>query len=68
MNTILIEVRGGVVQQVYSAGSNVKVLLVDWDNIASGDDIASAHYPTRPLAELPVETRVALSRESAAQL
>lgn len=40
MQKIFIEVRGGVVDAVYTdtQGEQVQVVLIDWDNIESGDE------------------------------
>lgn len=40
---VVIEISGGIVQNVYSP-EGVRVVLVDWDNIAEGDD--AVVYPT----------------------
>jgi hypothetical protein len=52
--TVVIEVRGGVVQMVY-ADLPLDVVLVDWDNINDGDD--AGRYGHDPLADLPEDTR-----------
>jgi hypothetical protein len=33
MSTIIVEVSGGVVQEIYSDDPLVDVILIDWDNI-----------------------------------
>jgi hypothetical protein len=38
---IVLDVSGGVVQEVYSTDPSVEVILVDWDNIKQGGDGAT---------------------------
>lgn len=56
MITILIEVRGGVVQEIYSDQNNARVVLVDWDRVETGDSIAT-RLPLAALTALPSDTR-----------
>lgn len=72
---IVIEVNGGVVQEVYSDDPAVTVIIVDWDTEGSEsddsnhvveDDVGNEHLahaavvePT-PIHMLPVETRAAV--------
>jgi len=44
-NVILVEVRGGVVQAAYDKKGKHGVLLLDWDNIQSGDDFLGMEDP-----------------------
>ena len=55
MNTIVIEVSGGVVSAVYANDPDVKIILVDWDNIESGERVPLPYHPD-PLSDLPTET------------
>lgn len=72
---IVIEVVGGVVQEVYCDDPAVAVVLVDWDTeecepdegtvlVEDGlgyENLARAvTFPTTPLQQLPVETRAAV--------
>lgn len=58
MQTIIIEVRGGVVQEVYSDATDLRVLLVDWDRGESpGDDYDGGTFSQRSLDDLPIATR-----------
>ena len=58
MQTIIIEVRGGVVQEVYSNAADLQVVLVDWDNGESpGEKYDGGVVPKRSLDDLPNETR-----------
>ncbi|MCX6349307.1 MAG: hypothetical protein NTV79_07400 [Candidatus Aureabacteria bacterium] len=54
MADIVIEVRGGVVVEVYSKKAGLRALIVDWDSFEVGDDgicagaQACASYETMP--------------------
>lgn len=51
---IVIEVRGGVVQAVYS-NKKLKVTLVDWDNIREG--VGAEKVVCEPFKNMDKETR-----------
>jgi hypothetical protein len=54
MQTLVIEVSGGVVQEVYTDGKNLRVVLVDWDAGESpGDKFAGGRFRTLALSKLP---------------
>jgi len=36
MTDIVIEVRGGVVVEIYSKNSNTRAVIIDWDNMETG--------------------------------
>lgn len=61
MRNLVIEVRGGVVQEVYTDAENLRVILVDWDtaddpsNACSGGDFA-----VKPIGALPEDTTSAV--------
>jgi hypothetical protein len=61
MRTIIIEVRGGVVQEVYTDAKDLSVVLVDWD---AGDDeehpVSGGDFLPQPIASLPAETMSAI--------
>jgi hypothetical protein len=60
MQTVIIEVSGGVVQQVYSDGQ-LRVVQVDWDAGESpGDALLTGELVVQPFVTLPSETRHAL--------
>lgn len=62
MQTIIIEVSGGVVQEVYSDKADIRIILVDWDNGESpGDNYAAGKLSPQPLSAMPSETRGAIS-------
>jgi hypothetical protein len=52
---IVIEVSGGVVCNVY--GSNVEFVVVDWDNVDSGEPLPTPDqfWPAQPHDELDAE-------------
>jgi len=53
---IILEIRGGVLQEIYTDDPDQKIILVDWDNIKMGD---KAHYfcDMSSIATLPKETK-----------
>lgn len=57
MAKIIIEVRGGIVQEVYT-DCNAEIILVDWDNIEGSDcDGKGAEYLSGlGLKRMPDET------------
>jgi hypothetical protein len=62
MNTLIIEVSGGVVQEVYTNAENLRVVLVDWDAGESpGEEFAGGKLPTASLPQLPRETSAAVA-------
>lgn len=67
MSRLIVEVRGGVVQEVYSDDPAVKVFLVDWDTEGSdpddedivaveGDLVRIVNFPTTIAEEMPPVT------------
>ncbi len=57
MQTLIIEVRGGVVQEVYTDAENLRIVLVDWDDgEVPGEPCECGDFATRPIGELPEET------------
>ena len=61
MDSIIIEVKGGVVQEVRSTNPTIGVTLVDWDNIEQGD--LPEEYGVEPLT--PSDTLLFLGVEGA---
>jgi|GEM_PF-5689497 len=60
MQTLVVEVSGGVVQQIYSDDLS-RVVLVNWDAGESpGDASYAGELVVQSLATLPAETRNAL--------
>jgi hypothetical protein len=52
-NAIVVEVRGGTVVGVYSEQVNVRVVLIDWDEIEETGHIEGTRYSHIPLNQLP---------------
>jgi hypothetical protein len=61
METFIIEVSGGVVQEVYCDTKSVRVIKVDWDAGESpGDAFVAGTMLVQPMSVLPEETREAV--------
>jgi len=56
---IVIEVKGGVVQDVYSDSLEVQIVVVDWD--ADGNPQVG-NYATSPLGKMSKETKKAVDQ------
>lgn len=57
MKTIIIEVSGGVLQQVYADAEDLHVMLVDWDaGERPGDEFAGGKVSLLDLSQLPAKT------------
>lgn len=56
MDDIVVEVRGGVVVEIYSDLPNLRFVLVDWDNINAGDHPSCWGVPAA-LSAMPEDTR-----------
>ena len=56
MNDIVVEVRGGIVVEIYSDLPDLRFVLMDWDNIHDGDHPFCWGDPA-PLSAMPEETR-----------
>ena len=52
---VVVEVRGGTVVGVYTNLGNVRIVLVDWDDIQQGD--RGGEYPACCLADMPEHTK-----------
>ena len=62
MQTLIIEVRGGVVQEVYCNTESVRVIKIDWDAGESpGDAFIAGKMFVQPMLALPDETREAVA-------
>lgn len=60
MQTIVIEVSGGVVQEVYGDVEGIRVQLLDWDAGESpGDAFVGGSIPLQRTAAMPADTRLA---------
>jgi hypothetical protein len=62
MRTLVIEISGGVVQQVY-CDDQLRVVKIDWDAGESpGDAFCAGELVVQQLVTLPPETRNALGK------
>jgi hypothetical protein len=62
MRTLIIEVSGGVVQEVYSDVPDLRVIKIDWDAGESpGDEFTGGALPVQSLDQLPESTSQALA-------
>ena len=62
MQTLIIEVSGGVVQEVYSDAPNLRVIKIDWDAGESpGDECNVGKLPVQGLSNLPETTAEAFA-------
>jgi hypothetical protein len=62
VHTLIIEVSGGVVQEVYSNTKDIRVIKIDWDAGESpGDECFGGDLFVQPMSTLPPETRGALA-------
>ncbi len=76
MPRVIVEVQGGLVQEVYCDDPSVEVVLVDWDTegcepdaddlVTVGDDLVRAvPFQTTPAKDMPPETAEAVERVTA---
>lgn len=45
MDEVLIEVKGGIIQNVYAKNLNINVRIIDYDNIEQGSGLDLSPYP-----------------------
>jgi hypothetical protein len=63
MQMLIIEVRGGLVQEFYSDAKDLRVVLVDWDAGESpGDACSGGDFATQPIGKLSEKQCVPYSR------
>jgi hypothetical protein len=63
MQTLIIEVHGGMVQEFYSDTKDLRVVLVDWDAGESpGDACSGGDFATQPIGKLSEKQCVPYSR------
>ncbi len=61
MATLIIEVSGGVVQEVYSDIADVRVIKIDWDAGESpGDAVQAGRLHVANVVDMPSDTRAAV--------
>lgn len=53
-NTIVVEIRGGAVQAVYT-NTKINVVLIDWDQDMEDEPIGVI-YDTERLSDMPLDT------------
>jgi hypothetical protein len=67
MPRVIVEVRGGVVQEIYADDPSIEVVLLDWDTegcdpahdgLAKVDDdlVRAVIFPASPTTEMPPDT------------
>ena len=62
MQTLIIEISGGVVQEVYCDTKAIRVIKIDWDAGESpGDAFDAGELFVQPMSVLPDETRYAVT-------
>jgi hypothetical protein len=62
MQTLIIEVSGGVVQEIYSDAPDLRVIKIDWDAGESpGDEFVGGLLPVQALSSLPEATSHAIA-------
>ena len=63
MSDVIVEVRGGVVVEVYSKSRRTRVVVIDWDNIEEGGVSAGTELRQCATCEMmPRETRQAMEQ------
>ena len=70
MPDLVIEVSGGVVQEVFCDDPNIRVVLVDWDELRPPEPAATAGRlwnPCAALCDLSAETRAQFQQALAAK-
>jgi hypothetical protein len=45
MNNVLIEIQGGNIQAIYTNDINIKVHVIDYDNMGYGDELDLSPHP-----------------------
>lgn len=61
MHKVVIEVRGGVIQDVYT-DPETQVIVVDWDDFESGELNCASEFASFPIAAMPSETEDQVQR------
>lgn len=62
MPEIFVEIRGGVLQEIYTDSSDVRVCFLDWDaGDRPGDSCVGGHFTTVPSAAMPKDTGTAFT-------
>ena len=62
MQTLIVEIRGGVIQELYTDAKDLRIVKVDWDAGESpGDAVQVGDLTAQSFSALPVETREAIA-------
>jgi hypothetical protein len=62
MKTVVIETRGGIIQEVYTDDREARVVIVNWDDLDHvGEPVATLHQ-SEPVTSLPPDTREQIAR------
>lgn len=62
MQTLIVEVSGGVVQEIYCDAESIHVIKVDWDAGESpGDAFQADEMFVQPMSVLPNDTQEAVA-------
>lgn len=60
MKEIVVEVRGGLVVEIYGNDPDIRVILIDWDELESPEKCGTVGFTwdsCLPLASLPEDSR-----------
>ena len=62
MKNVVIEMSGGVIQEVYCNDLDVRVFVIDWDELSASptSQETTVPWPCEPLSCLPLESAEAL--------
>jgi hypothetical protein len=64
MKDIIVELRGGVVVEIYCDEPDVRVTIVDWDEVRSENSQPTGvlNWDHVPISSLPIDTRLKCQR------
>ncbi|MDQ2867899.1 MAG: hypothetical protein M3R59_05735 [Verrucomicrobiota bacterium] len=51
MKTVVVEVSGGVVQEIYADSQDARIVVIDWDN-SENPASAGFEFPPQPMTEM----------------
>ena len=57
MRTVVIETRGGVIQEIYTDDREARIVVVDWDELDHQAKADVELHETQSLSFLPPDTR-----------
>lgn len=62
MQTVIVEVSGGVIQGLFSDIENLRVIKIDWDvGESPGDEVSAGPLMVDPISAIPHDTLLALA-------